>query len=114
MTPQQKAQLEELLAEAKRLRVSVTEKGPGHFHLQGACLVNYYPFAKTRTAFVAGRDSVKHVSPAEAVAMALEAPPEAPPPENYWTIFGRPVSEEEWRAFEMPDSTTTPPWKEEK
>lgn len=112
MTPAQEQLLSELNLQAKLLAVRVTEKGPGHFHLQGASLVNYYPFAKTRTAFVAGRPTVKHVAPAEAVAMALETPPEAPPPENYWTIFGRPVSEEEWRAFEMPDSTTTPPWKE--
>lgn len=103
--------LEELKTVARSMGVRVTEKGPGHFHLQGTSLVNYYPFSKSCTAFVAGRDAVKHASAALAVAMALETPPEAPPPENYWTINGRPVTEEEWRAHEMPGGEGLP-WED--
>lgn len=52
--------------------------GFGHFHIRGALLVNYYPFGKKRTAYVAGTTHGKHyVSPAEAVAMAFAPPPMA-------------------------------------
>ncbi len=103
--------LDILRTEAERLQVKVTEKGPGHFHLQGSCLVNYYPFSKDRTAFVAGRDKVKHVGPYSAMVMALDDPEEAPPPETHYTLFGRAVSEAEWRAFEMDNKGEGPPWK---
>lgn len=57
----------------------MTDKGAGHFQIHGRLLVNYYPFAKRRTAYVAATTHGKrHVSPTEAVAMAFEAPPVAP------------------------------------
>lgn len=108
MTPEQKAILIELRQLCQAHNVTIEEKGPGHYHLQGACLVNYYPFSKTRTAFTAGRPSVKRVASLDAVLMALETPPEAPPPADYFTIFGRPVSEAEFRAHEMPKGDGLP------
>lgn len=58
---------------------TVTHKGGGHFQIRGRLLVNYYPFAKKRTAYVAQTTHGKHhVSPTEAVAMAFVPPPVAP------------------------------------
>ena len=114
MKPEDKAKLEALLIAAKAAGVEVTEKGPGHFHLRGASLVNYYPFSKDRTAFSPRVPTAKHVTPEVAVAMALETAPDAPPPESYFTIFGRPVTEAEFRKHEMPAATEAPwnlPWK---
>lgn len=93
---------------AKQAGVTVTEKGAGHYHLQGACLVNYYPLSEARSAYVAGTPSIKHVSPGEAVAMALETPPEKLPPADFWTIAGRPVSKEEWDAHVIPPGEGLP------
>lgn len=57
------------------LGVAVEIKGEGHFHIKGALLVNYYPFAATQTAYVAGTTKgKKNVSPEEAVAMARKLP----------------------------------------
>lgn len=52
--------------------------GAGHFHIRGQLLVNYYPFGKKQTAYVAGTThGVHHCTPKQAVAMAFEAPPMA-------------------------------------
>ena len=54
---------------------TVTDRGNGHFQIRGRLLVNYYPFGKKRTAYVAATTHGKHgVSPTEAVAMAFSAP----------------------------------------
>lgn len=51
----------------------------GHFQIRGLLLVNYYPFAKKRTAYVAATTRGRtRVTPEQAVAMAFEAPPIAP------------------------------------
>lgn len=55
---------------------TVSDKGNGHFQIRGRLLVNYYPFSKRRTAYVAATTHGKEgVSPTEAVAMAFSAPP---------------------------------------
>lgn len=55
--------------------VTVEAKPNGHFHIRGALLVNYYPFAATQTAYVAGTTKgKKNVSPEEAIAMARKLP----------------------------------------
>lgn len=57
---------------------TVTECGAGHFQIRGRLLVNYYPFSKKRTAYVAQTTHGKHgASPTEAVDMAFRAPPMA-------------------------------------
>ena len=58
---------------------TVSEKGPGHYQIRGRLLVNYYPFSKKRTAYVAQTTHGKHhTSPTDAVAMAFAPPPIAP------------------------------------
>lgn len=63
-------------ATAKGLRVIV--RGPQHNHIQivgGPLLVNYYPDAAKRSAYIAGTTQRKNnVTPEEAVEMALVAP----------------------------------------
>lgn len=50
--------------------------GFGHFQIHGQLLVNYYPFGKKRTAYIAGTTrGVHRVTPEQAVDMAFEAPP---------------------------------------
>ncbi len=57
---------------------TVTAKPNGHFQIKGELLVNYYPFAKTRTAYIAATTrGIKHATIEQAVAMAFEAPPVA-------------------------------------
>lgn len=104
--------LQELVDAAKAAKVRLHENGPGHYHIIGARLVNYYPFSKYKSAYAHGQVSLKHVTPAEACDMALEEPIGAPPPENAFTIFGCVVTEAEFRAHEMPESDEKgPPWK---
>ncbi len=68
----------DLLAAATARGAQVIDRGNGHFQIKGRLLVNYYPFSKTRTAYVAGTlHGDKHVSPTQAVAMAFDAPPMA-------------------------------------
>jgi 5-methylcytosine-specific restriction endonuclease McrA len=58
---------------------TVNARPNGHFQIRGRLLVNYYPFAKKRTAYVDATTHGKHnVSPTEAVQMAFSAPPIAP------------------------------------
>jgi 5-methylcytosine-specific restriction endonuclease McrA len=48
----------------------------GHFQIRGALLVNYYPFAKKRTAYIAATTrGIRDATIEQAVAMAFEAPP---------------------------------------
>lgn len=50
-------------------------KAAGHFHIRGALLVNYYPFAAKCTAYVAcTTKSVRHVDPEQAVALSQKLP----------------------------------------
>lgn len=65
---------------AKEAGLTVKQCGPEHFQIVGgALLVNYYPFSRTQTAYVAGtREGRKNVKPKEAVAMALKPPPFRP------------------------------------
>lgn len=58
---------------------TVQLRGSGHFQIKGRLLVNYYPFSKKRSAYVAGTTHGKHhVTPTEAVEMAFCPPPIAP------------------------------------
>lgn len=55
---------------------TVQHLGNGHFQIRGRLLVNYYPWSKKRSAYVAATThGVNHISPTEAVAMAFSAPP---------------------------------------
>lgn len=55
---------------------TVVECTAGHYQIKGRLLVNYYPFSKRRTAYVAQTTHGKRdVSPTEAVNMAFTAPP---------------------------------------
>lgn len=57
--------LEQLAAGAG---VTVEQKGPGHIHLRGRHLVNYYP--KRPSAYISGTTGgIQDVSPAEAVEL---------------------------------------------
>jgi 5-methylcytosine-specific restriction endonuclease McrA len=68
--------MSELLTAAKKRGAQVVECGGGHFQIRGRLLVNYYPFSKKRSAYVAGTLRAEHnISPAQAVAMAFDAPP---------------------------------------
>lgn len=51
----------------------------GHYQIHGKLLVNYYPLSKKRSAYVARTTKGKNdVTPAQAVAMAMEQPEIAP------------------------------------
>ena len=55
--------------------VEYTERPNGHIQLRGPLLVNYYPFSKQRTAYVAGtKKAATGISPQQALAMCFEAP----------------------------------------
>lgn len=71
MTP-----IEQLLKmAAKDAGATLTDMGNGHFQIRGSMLVNYYPNARRKTAYVAGTTGGKHfVGPAEAVALAFQPP----------------------------------------
>ena len=47
---------EQFRALAERFDVTVKDCGQGHWQAQGVCLVNYYPFSKAQTLFVAGQE----------------------------------------------------------
>lgn len=72
MNPVEK-QLRELAA---KRGLQVVDRGQGHYQITGGpLLVNYYPLARRRSAYVAGTTSRRvGVSPAEAVEMAFSAP----------------------------------------
>lgn len=76
MSPRDKQMLTRLQNLASQSGVTVSLKSEGHFHLQGALLVNYYPFAAKRTAYVANTvKSFQHVDMKAAIRMACEPPP---------------------------------------
>lgn len=66
----------QLRKEAEKAGLSVVKKSDMHYQITGgALLVNYYPTSKKKTAHVAGtKKGIRHVTPAEAVAMANKAP----------------------------------------
>ena len=52
--------------------VKFADRGYGHFQFRGKSLVNYYPFSKGKTAYVAGtKKGVKNISHHKAVQMAM-------------------------------------------
>lgn len=54
----------------------VIHRGNGHFQIVGPLLINYYPFSKKQSAYVdATTRGIHPATPAQAVAMAFEAPP---------------------------------------
>lgn len=80
MSPQAKTADEKMLTQlrqtAGRYGVQVEIKSAGHFHIQGALLVNYYPFSAKRTAYVANTTkAIKDVAPKDAVKLAVTLPP---------------------------------------
>jgi 5-methylcytosine-specific restriction endonuclease McrA len=57
------------------VRVEMPRTNNGHFKLHGKLLVNYYPFSKNKTAYVAGTTTgYPNVSPKRAVEMATTRP----------------------------------------
>jgi len=55
--------------------VQLTNRGNGHIQLKGALLVNYYPYGKNKSAYVAGtKKASKKVSINQAVDMCFQAP----------------------------------------
>lgn len=83
MTPAQEKLLAKLTKFAGECDVKVIKRGNGHIQLQGKhLLVNYYPFSKGRTAYVAGTTAgIKDCDIYKAVAMA-RCPPEVVPAEK--------------------------------
>jgi hypothetical protein len=68
--------LTDLMDAAAVKGATVCEKGDGHYQIRGRLLVNYYPFSRRRTAYVAATTHGKEfVSPTEAVSMAFAPPP---------------------------------------
>lgn len=71
--------MEKILQDLKRLcklhKAELIEKPHGHFQIKGALLVNYYPYSKKSTAYVAGTQAGKRrATPKEAVKMAFNPP----------------------------------------
>lgn len=76
MNARDKQMLTRLQNLASEHGVTVSLKSEGHFHLQGALLVNYYPFSAKRTAYVANTvKSFQHVDMKAAIKMACVPPP---------------------------------------
>lgn len=76
MTPRDKGMLTKLQSLGDLCGVVVSLKSDGHFHIQGALLVNYYPFSAKRTAYVANTvKSAQQVNMKAAIKMACELPP---------------------------------------
>ena len=69
-------QADELRKLCEQRGFQLIEKPNGHFQINGKLLVNYYPFSKDKTAYIAQtKNGFKHVSPEVAVQMAFEPPP---------------------------------------
>lgn len=65
--------LKEMEAAAATFGLNWIAKSSTHFQISETVLVNYWPFSPRRTAHVQGAvNSVQHVTPAEAVAMAMK------------------------------------------
>ena len=73
-TLDQRIELElRVVADARGASVKVLENG--HFQIKGELLVNYYPFAKRRTAYIAATTrGVRDATIAQAVALAFDRP----------------------------------------
>ena len=70
---------DQLSAIAAKRGLRVEERGMGHFQiLGGSCLVNFYPYSKRRSAYIAGTTgrAVHNVTPEQAVEMAFQPAPE--------------------------------------
>lgn len=53
--------------------VTVTDKGGGHFQIQGKYLVNHYPKSKNKTAYIEKTtQGIKYVSCCRAIQLALK------------------------------------------
>lgn len=76
--------LSELKRAATKRSLDVIDRGNGHYQIVGGpLLVNYYPESKRRAAYVAGTMAGRsHITPAQAVAMALEPPPMTSEPDS--------------------------------
>lgn len=69
----------ELAALAAEYRIEIVEVSSGHFHVKGRLLVNYYPFSKRKSAYVAGTTTSKsNCNAADAVQMAMTPPGPVP------------------------------------
>lgn len=63
----------ESLCDEKGVELEI--KSNGHAQLRGPLLVNYYPFSKTKTAYVKNTtEGRKNVSPEDAVSMCFKEP----------------------------------------
>lgn len=73
--------VETQLRDAAAARGAVVNALPnGHFQIKGELLVNYYPFAKKRTAYIAATTSgIQGASVEQAVALAFSPPAIAKP-----------------------------------
>lgn len=68
-----------LVEAADREGVQVVQVSPGHWHVRGKLLVNYYPQSKSRTAYVQGMNiSRKGCTPEQAVKMSMSVPDQVP------------------------------------
>lgn len=69
--------VETQLRDAATARGAVVNALPnGHFQIKGSLLVNYYPFAKKRTAYIAATTrGIQHATISQAVALAFAVPP---------------------------------------
>jgi 5-methylcytosine-specific restriction protein A len=66
----------QLRAAAAARGASVNVLPNGHFQIKGSLLVNYYPFAKKRTAYIAATTrGIHHTTISQAVALAFAVPP---------------------------------------
>jgi 5-methylcytosine-specific restriction endonuclease McrA len=66
------------LAAAAGVRVEMPRVNNGHYKLHGKLLVNYYPFSKNRTAYVAGTtQGHTNISPKRAIEMTQVQPKRA-------------------------------------
>ena len=75
MNRKQRAFVEGLSQLCHEKGATLQDKGNGHFQIRGRLLVNYYPFSKLGSAYVAGTaKAATQVTPSKAVTMAFEAP----------------------------------------
>lgn len=77
MSIAEQRQVETQLRDAAAARgAEVNVLANGHFQIRGQLLVNYYPFAKKRTAYIAATTrGIQGATIAQAVALAFAVPP---------------------------------------
>lgn len=69
---------QKLLTLARRFGICVTEHSPGHCHIHGLRLVNYWPDSKRLTAHARGdKKARRRVGTYEAIEMAMTLPCDA-------------------------------------